>query len=68
MADLITITEAAERAGLSPMTFRKRMREYALTIYVNPRDRREKLVDAAEVDAMMQPHVWDQETEGNAAA
>jgi hypothetical protein len=65
MPELITVTEAAERAGLSLMTFRKRMREYGLTIYINPRDRREKLVDASDVDAMLEPHP---EREGKAAA
>jgi len=53
--DLITLTEAADRAGLSLMTFRKRLRESQVTIYINPRDRRERLVDWPEVAAIMEP-------------
>ncbi len=67
MGELITLTEAAERAGLSLMTFRKRVRESELTIYINPRDKRERLVDSEEVDAMMKPRAMGPEEVKTAA-
>ncbi len=52
--ELMPLTEAAERAGISLVTMRRRIREHQLTIYINPRDKREKLVDWAKVEDIMQ--------------
>ena len=52
--ELMPLTEAAGRAGISLVTMRRRVREHKLTIYINPRDKREKLVDWAEVEDIMQ--------------
>lgn len=53
--ELISLKEARERLGLSKTTMTKLVREKGLTLYENPRDHREKLVDWAELDAAMQP-------------
>ncbi len=55
MSDLITMTNAAERTGVSIVTLRRIIRERGITVYRNPRDARERLVDAGEIDAAMQP-------------
>ena len=52
--ELMPLTEAAERAGISLVTMRRRVKEHGLTIYINPRDKREKLIDWREVEALMQ--------------
>ena len=55
LSELITVTDAAQRAGVSVVTLRKIIRQRGITIYRNPRDARERLVDAGEIDAAMQP-------------
>lgn len=55
MGELITMSDAAARAGVSIVTLRKIVREQGITVYRNPRDARERLVDAAEIDAAMRP-------------
>jgi len=52
---LITLTEASERTGVSIVTLRKIVRNQGITLYRNPRDARERLVDADEIDAAMKP-------------
>ncbi|HUG13970.1 MAG TPA: hypothetical protein VMM78_03035 [Thermomicrobiales bacterium] len=55
MREFITMTEAAKRAGVSLVTLRKIVRERGIVLYRNPRDAREKLVDAVDVDVAMKP-------------
>ena len=50
--DLITVTEAAARAGLSGDAIRRRIRRGELTAYTRKRNRRVQLVHAADIDAM----------------
>ncbi len=55
MSNLITMTDAAERVGVSVVTLRRIIRARGITVYMNPRDARERLVDADEIDAAMRP-------------
>jgi excisionase family DNA binding protein len=50
----IGLMEAAERLGVSPMTIRRLVREGELQVYPNPLDRRQKLVDVADVERLRQ--------------
>lgn len=54
---LICVTDAARRFGVSEPTFRRRVRERALPLFADPRDRRRKLVRVADVDglALLEP-------------
>ncbi len=54
-SDLVTVTFAARRLGISEPTFRRRVREGLLTIYADPCDRRRRLVRIAEVDLLAMP-------------
>ncbi len=54
-SDLITVTFAARRLGMSEPTLRRRVREGLLTVYADPCDRRRKLVRIAEVDLLTMP-------------
>ena len=51
---LITVGDARERLGVSNHTIARLIREGHLTTYDNPLDRRQKLVDEAEVEALAQ--------------
>ncbi|HET8632310.1 MAG TPA: hypothetical protein VFL91_33200 [Thermomicrobiales bacterium] len=53
--ELITLKEARERLGISRVTMTKLVKEGRFTLYENPLDRREKLVDAADVAAYARP-------------
>lgn len=52
---LITVGDARDRLGVSNHTVARLVREGKLTTYPNPLDKRQKLVDAAEVEALMPP-------------
>ncbi len=52
---LITIGEARERLRVSNHTVARLVREGRLTTFPNPLDKRQKLVDAAEVAALKPP-------------
>ncbi len=54
-SDLITVTFAARRLGMSEPTLRRRVREGLLTVYADPCDRRSRLVRIAEVDVLAMP-------------
>ncbi len=58
---LITVGEARDRLGVSNHTVARLVREGKLTAYPNPLDKRQKLVDAAEVTALMPPLEEEQE-------
>lgn len=50
--DLIPVTLAARQLGVSEPTFRRRVRERALPLFGDPRDRRRKLVRVADIDEL----------------
>ena len=66
MSELVTMTEASERLGISKTTFRKRLRELEIKTYMNPRDTREKLVDWYEVEAAFMPRLGNHEGKATA--
>jgi hypothetical protein len=73
MSELIPVHEARKRLGISKTTMTKRLREWGIRTYSNPRDTREKLVDWGEVEAAfsprpIQPEVEKTIAEGKAAA
>ena len=55
--DLIPLNEAARRLGVSKVTMARLVREGRFAVYENPLDRRQKLVDAAEVEAATRPRL-----------
>jgi DNA-binding Lrp family transcriptional regulator len=57
VSELVTMSEASERLGISKTTFRKRLRDLRIETYVNPKDTREKLVDWIEVEAAFRPRI-----------
>ena len=65
-AELIPLGEAQRRLRTSKNTVARLVREGALTIYLDPLDRRKKLVRADEVERLRQPTRLPQE--GKAAA
>ncbi len=52
---LIPLNEAAARLGISKMTMARLVKEGRFAVYGNPLDRRQKLVDAAEVEIAVEP-------------
>jgi predicted DNA-binding protein (UPF0251 family) len=50
--ELIPLNEAARRLDVSKMTMARLVREGRFTVYENPLDRRQKLVDAREVASL----------------
>ena len=50
--DLMPVTHAARRFGVSDPTFRRRVRDHGLPLFADPRDRRRKLVRVADVDRL----------------
>ena len=52
---LIPLKEAARRLGVSKVTMARLVREGRFAVYENPLDRRQKLVDAAEVAEATRP-------------
>jgi predicted site-specific integrase-resolvase len=57
MSELITMTEAGQRLGVSRNTLRQRIREAGITTYENPRDKRARLVDWHEIEAAFRPRI-----------
>ena len=62
--DLIPLNEAARRLGVSKVTMARLVREGRFAVYENPLDRRQKLVDAAEVEATTRPRLLERRGEG----
>jgi DNA-binding Lrp family transcriptional regulator len=67
MSERIRFSEAAERLEVSENTLRKRIREWGITVYMNPRDKRERLLDWNELQQCFQEHPIE-DREGKAAA
>ena len=55
MGELIPLREARQRLGISKTTMSRLVRERWFTLYENPLDRRERLVDWEEVQRVMRP-------------
>lgn len=55
MGELIPLREARQRLGISKTTMTRLVRERSFTLYENPLDRRERLVDWEEVQRVMRP-------------
>jgi len=53
--ELISLRIARERLGISRVTMTKLVKQGRFTLYENPIDAREKLVDAHEVAAFSEP-------------
>lgn len=66
MIEHVRFSEAAERLGISENTLRKRVRDLKLRVYLNPRDKRERLLDWQEVQEKFELQPLD--LEGEAAA
>ena len=56
---LIPLRMARERLGVSKATMARLVKEGRFTIYDNPLDRRQKLVDEAELEATVRPQPRD---------
>ncbi len=54
-AELIPLEKAAERLEVSRATMWRWAREWNLTVYLNPRDRRQKLLSWEEIQEAMKP-------------
>jgi excisionase family DNA binding protein len=53
--ELIPLMEAAKRLGISRMTMNRLVREGRFTVYSNPLDKRQRLLDATELRERVQP-------------
>lgn len=53
--ELVPLMEAAKRLGVSRMTMNRLVREGRFTVYANPLDRRQRLIDAAELAEAARP-------------
>jgi len=66
--ELITLGEAQRRLATSKNTIARLVKEGRLTIFANVLDRRQKLVDAAQVERLRRPQREESQPEGKAAA
>ncbi len=66
--ELIPLVEAARRLGVSRMTLSRLVKEGRFTIYTNPLDRRQRLLDAAELKDRVRPEPELQEQTSKWAA
>lgn len=55
--ELIPLKEAAKRLGVSKMTMARLVKEGRFRIYENPLDKREKLVEAGQVEQAARPRL-----------
>ncbi len=62
---LVPLNEAARRLGVSKVTMARLVREGRFAVYENPLDRRQKLVDAEEVEAATRPRLLHRQVEGD---
>lgn len=66
--NLITVGDAKERLGVSNHTIARLVREGVLKTYPSPLDKRQKLVDEAEVEALAQQRPRRSEPSGKMLA
>jgi hypothetical protein len=66
--ELITFGEAMGRLGVSKHTLARLVRDRGMKVYANPLDRREKLLDVAEVERARRPQLLTTEPESKLAA
>lgn len=55
VAELVPLEKVAERLGVSRATIWRRAKEWHLTIYRSPLDKRQRLLDWAEVEQAIEP-------------
>lgn len=65
---LITLGEARQRLGVSKPTMARLMKEQRFTLYENPLDKRQKLVNEDEIEAAKQPRRIMDEAKGKSEA
>ena len=53
--ELIPMVEAARRLSISKLTMRRIVRENGITTYDNPLDKRQTLIDAADLQKVTEP-------------
>lgn len=53
--EYLTLTEAAERTGISRVTLWRMVKGGKLPVYASPRDRRAKLIKWAEMEELLRP-------------
>lgn len=58
--ELIPLKEAAQRLGISKMTMARFVKEGRFRLYENPLDKREKLVEAEQVQQAARPRLLAQ--------
>ncbi len=63
--ELIPLTEAAQRLGISRVTMSQLAKAGRFTVYENPLDRRQRLVDIHEVEQALAPRPLSQEEQAN---
>ncbi len=66
--ELIPLKEAALRLGVSKMTMARLVREGKFRIYENPLDKREKLVEAQQVQQSTRPRLLTSEEQASKRA
>jgi len=68
--EFISLGEAARRLNISRVTMSRRVKAGQFTVYTNPVDQREKLLDAAEVEEAARPKIiqFRRDLEGKVAA
>lgn len=53
--ELVSLEEAATRLAISRATFWRRLKEWNLTVYENPANRRKRMVSWPEVERVSRP-------------
>lgn len=66
--ELITLGEAMQRLGVSKHTIGRIVRDHGLRLYANPLDKREKLVEAAEIEKLRKPRLLPLENQDSKIA
>lgn len=55
MAELLSMTQTRKRLGVSKNHLRRLVQRHGLTLYENPLDAREKLLDFEQLQAALRP-------------
>ncbi len=62
---LIPLDTAKQMSGLEPRTFHRRLRQHNVAVFINPLDRRRRLVDATEIRKFAKPAEPNREFDGS---